>query len=60
MPHASFFPARVSRYLVLALLTCTLAACGGGDSGTTPPTPTPPTQPSTPDTGVKPEMRCAP
>ncbi|MDM0122544.1 hypothetical protein [Variovorax arabinosiphilus] len=60
MPHVSPLPVRVSRCLVLALLTSTLAACGGGDGGTTSPAPTTPTQPATPDTGVKPEMRCAP
>ena len=68
MPHISPLLDRVSRCLVLALLTGTLAACGGGSSGTASPAPAPPTQPETPapapvpapDAHAKPEMRCAP
>jgi hypothetical protein len=56
-------------------LACALSACGGGDGGggfsgfppgtgtpTTPTTPDVPGNPNppAPDTGVKPEMRCAP
>jgi hypothetical protein len=57
-------------------LACALSACGGGDGGgggfsgflpgggapTTPGTPDTPANPNppAPDTGVKPEMRCAP
>lgn len=51
----------------IALLTCVLAACGGGSGSSAPTTPTPPTTPTTPpdpgtptDPTVKPEMRCAP
>ncbi|MGJ7489045.1 hypothetical protein [Variovorax sp. ZT4R33] len=58
MPHADRLSPRAARHLVLALLTCALVACGGGDSS--PGSPATPTQPATPDTTVKPEMRCAP
>jgi hypothetical protein len=51
-------PRRLAAGAALALLTLTLAACGGGSD--TPATPTTPTAPTTPDTTVKPEMRCAP
>jgi hypothetical protein len=52
-------PRRLAAGVSLALLTLTLAACGGG-SDSTPTTPATPTAPATPDTTVKPEMRCAP
>ena len=62
----SSLPARLVPALILA---CTLSAWGGGKGGgggffgglpgVGTPTPTTPTTPP-PDTGVKPEMRCAP
>ena len=49
------------------IVACVLSACGGGSDGGggffggLPGAGTPPTNPPvTPDTGVKPEMRCAP
>ncbi|MDP9881512.1 hypothetical protein J2W25_005848 [Variovorax boronicumulans] len=52
-----------ARLLFAFLLACTLSACGGSDNGGGfagfPPVTTPPPQPQ-PETGVKPEMRCAP
>ena len=52
-----------ARLLFACLLACTLTACGGSDNNGGgfagfPPVTTPP--PPQPDTGVKPEMRCAP
>ena len=50
-----------TRLLAAFILACTLSACGGSDNngGGFPPIITPPPQPQ-PETGVKPEMRCAP
>ena len=57
-------PMRLVSALILA---CTLSACGGGNDGggffgglPGAGTPTTPPVTSPPDTGVKPEMRCAP
>lgn len=57
-PSLRAMPRRLAAGTALALLTLTLAACGGGSD--TPATPATPTAPTTPDTTVKPEMRCAP
>jgi hypothetical protein len=63
-PFVRLFPALI--------LACALSACGGGDGGGgfsgflpgtgTPVAPDAPANPNppAPDTGVKPEMRCAP
>ncbi|RIX78653.1 hypothetical protein D3H34_16200 [Acidovorax cavernicola] len=54
-----------TRLLAAFILACTLSACGGSDNGGggfpgfPPGTGTTPPQPQ-PETGVKPEMRCAP
>jgi hypothetical protein len=63
----SFSSVRLFSALALA---CALSACGGGDGGGgfsgfppgtgAPTTPETPANPPAPDTGVKPEMRCAP
>lgn len=61
MPHLPLFLAPAMRGLVLGLLTCTLAACGGSNSSATDPAAPPvPGQPVPPDADAKPKLRCAP
>ncbi|MET0406172.1 MAG: hypothetical protein ABW123_27385 [Cystobacter sp.] len=57
MPHASRLPLRSSR--CLALLACSLVACGGSKPPP-PENPDPPPENPCPDAGIKPELRCAP
>ncbi len=62
-PHRPLFGRLVSG-AALALLTCVLAACGGGSGGSAvaavPSTGTSPTGESPASSDTKPEMRCAP